>query len=92
MIESFRHRGLRQYFGDGNPRGINAEHADKIRLILGTLHAADRIEGMGLPTFNLHELKGDRKGIWAVTVRANWRIVFRFKDGNASEVDLEDYH
>ena len=92
MIESFRHKGLRLYFEDGNPRSINAEHADKIRLILGALQAANRIEGMKLPTFGLHALKGDRKGTWAVIVRANWRITFRFEDGAALDVDYEDYH
>lgn len=92
MIESFKHKGLRQYFEDDNPRGISAEHADKIRLILGALHAADRIEGMNLPTFGLHPLRGKRKGTWAVTVRANWRVTFRFEDGMAFNVDLEDYH
>jgi proteic killer suppression protein len=92
MIESFKHKGLRQYFEDDNPRGINPQHAEKIRLILGALHAADRLQGMDLPTFGLHELQGKRKGTWAVTVRANWRVTFRFKDGNAIDVNYEDYH
>ena len=47
---------------------------------------------MNLPGFGLHPLKGDLKGIWSVTVRANWRVIFRFKDGNARDVDLTDYH
>jgi len=47
---------------------------------------------MNLPTFRLHPLTGDLKGFWSVTVRANWRIIFRFKDGNAFDVDLIDYH
>lgn len=92
MIESFKHKGLRRYFADDDPRGINADHARKIRQILAALHAADRIEAMNLPTFGLHPLKGNRKGSWAVTVRANWRIVFRFENGSAYDVDLEDYH
>jgi toxin HigB-1 len=92
MIESFKHKGLRQYFEDDKPRGINPQHAEKIRLILGALQAADRPKGMDLPTFGLHELQGKRKGTWAVTVRANWRVTFRFKDGNAIDVHYEDYH
>ena len=56
------------------------------------LQAAETIEALRLPTFRLHELKGDRKGYWAVTVRANWRIIFRFEDGKARDVDLVDYH
>ena len=92
MIESFKHKGLRRYFEDDDHRGINPQHAKKIRLILGALHAADRLQGMDLPTFGLHELQGKRKGTWAVTVRANWRVTFRFKDGNAIDVNYEDYH
>jgi proteic killer suppression protein len=64
----------------------------KIKQILATLRAAETIGAMRLPTFGLHPLKGDLKGFWAVTVRANWRIIFRFEDGKASDVDLVDYH
>jgi proteic killer suppression protein len=92
MIESFKHKGLRQLFEDDSARGVNAEHLRKIRQILGVLHAAETIEALQLPTFGLHPLKGDLKGFWAVTVRANWRIIFRFEDGKASDVDLVDYH
>jgi proteic killer suppression protein len=92
MIESIRHKGLRQLFEDDNPKGVNAEHVRKIRQILGALHAAQTIDAMRLPTFGLHALKGDRKGYWAVTVRANWRVIFRFEDGKALDVDLVDYH
>jgi toxin HigB-1 len=92
MIESIRHKGLRQLFEDDNPKGVNAEHVRKIRQILGALQAAQTIDGMRLPTFGLHALKGDLKGYWAVTVRANWRVIFRFEDGKALDVDLVDYH
>ena len=92
MIENFKHKGLRQLFEDDNSRGLSAEHVRKLKQILATLHAAETIEGMRLPTFGLHQLKGDLKGFWAVTVRANWRVIFRFKDGNASDVGLVDYH
>jgi len=92
MIESFRHRGLRQLFEEDSARGVNAEHARKIKQILAMLAAAETIEALQLPTFHLHPLKGDLKGFWAVTVRANWRIIFRFEDGRASDVDLVDYH
>jgi len=92
MIESFKHKGLRQLFENDSVRGVSAEHVRKIRQILATLHAAETIEALRLPTFGLHPLKGDLKGFWAVTVRANWRIIFRFVDGKASDVDLVDYH
>jgi proteic killer suppression protein len=66
--------------------------AQRIGVILSTLQAAQSIDGMSVPNFQLHPLKGKLKGFWAVTVRANWRIVFRFKDGKAFDVDLVDYH
>jgi proteic killer suppression protein len=92
MIESIRHRGLRQLFVDDNPRGVNPEHVRKIRQIMGLLQAARTIADLDLPTFRLHPLKGDLQGFWSITVRANWRIIFRFEDGNAFDVDLIDYH
>ena len=92
MIESFKHKGLRQLFEDDNARGVSAEHLRKIKQILAALHAAETIEALRLPTFGLHPLKGDLKGFWAVTVRANWRIIFRFESGKATNVDLVDYH
>jgi toxin HigB-1 len=92
MIESFKHKGLRQLFEDDTAKGVNAEHVRKLRQILGVLHAAETIDALRLPTFGLHPLKGELKGFWAVTVRANWRVIFRFEDGKASDVDLVDYH
>ena len=92
MIESFKHKGLRQLFEDDNARGVSAEHLRKIKQILAALHAAETIEALRLPTFGLHPLKGDLKGFWAVTVRANWRIIFRFESGKATNVDLVDFH
>jgi proteic killer suppression protein len=92
MIESFRHKGLRRLFAEDDPSGVNAEHLQKIRRILTVLDAAATIKGVDHVGFRLHRLKGDYKGFWAVTVRANWRIVFRFEDGAALDVDLVDYH
>ena len=71
---------------------MNAEHVRKIKQILAVLQAAETIEALRLPTFRLHELKGDLKGYWAVTVRANWRIILRFEEGKAFDVDLVDCH
>jgi proteic killer suppression protein len=66
--------------------------ADAVERILTVLDAADTPQGLDLPGYRLHPLKGDRKGFWAVTVRANWRIVFRFESGNAHDVELINYH
>ena len=92
MIESFRHKGLRQLFENDNPRGVNAEHVRKIKQIPALLHAAEKIADMDYATFRLHPLKGELSGFWSLTVRANWRIIFRFADGGVSDVDLVDYH
>lgn len=92
MIVGFRHKGLRRFFETGDSRGINAEHAQRIKTILGVLDAAADLTEMELPSYHLHELSGDRRGVLSVTVRANWRITFRYAEGEASDVNLEDYH
>jgi len=92
MISSFAHKGLERFHRTGNVSGIQAIHAAKLRLILSLLDAAQTIEGMRLPALRLHKLKGERSDIWAATVQANWRVTFRFEDGNAHIVNYEDYH
>jgi toxin HigB-1 len=92
MIESFKHKGLRQLFEDDSPKGVNPKHVRKIKQILGLLNAAQKLSDLDYVTFRLHPLKGDLKGYWSMTVRANWRIIFTFKDGRAFDVDLVDYH
>lgn len=92
MIKSFVHKGLEQFFLTGNKAGIQPRHAVRLRLILAQLNQARTVDDMNIPTLRLHELKGNRKGIWAVTVQANWRVTFRFVAGNAEVVDYEDYH
>ncbi len=79
-------------FTTGSTAGIQAMHAKRLRLILAQLNQTRSIDDMNIPTFRLHPLKGNRKGIWAVTVQANWRITFRFIEGNAEVVNYEDYH
>lgn len=92
MIANIRHKGLRILFERGDASGLNPQHLEKITLILTTLNAAEAIEGMDLPSFRLHQLTGNFRGFWSVTVRANWRIIFQFEDGQATCVDLVDYH
>jgi proteic killer suppression protein len=92
MIKTFRHKGLKRLFEQDDPGGVNPEHVSKLRDILATLHAAPTVAHMDLPGFRLHPLKGRMKGIWAVTVRANWRVIFRFSEGNVEDVDYVDYH
>ena len=92
MIGSFKHKGLRHLFEDDDARKVKADQVDRLRIILSTLDQASNVHDLNQPTFRLHQLKGDRKGVWAVTVTANWRVTFRFEDGDAYDVDLEDYH
>lgn len=92
MIESFRHKGLKRFFEDDVGRKLPADMLERIRSILTLLDAAKVIKDMDRPTLGLHPLKGDLKGFWAVTVRANWRIIFRFDEAKAYDVDFLDYH
>jgi proteic killer suppression protein len=92
MIKSFRHKGLKLLFEEDDGRKLPSDMLLRIKIILSTLHAAEDIEGVNLPTFRLHPLKGDLKKYYAVTVRANWRIIFSFKGGDAFNVDFIDYH
>ena len=92
MIQSFRHKGLKRLYEDDDPRGVMAEHLTKLRSILARLDAAGSVDDMNLPGFGLHALKGPMRGFMAVTVRANWRVIFRLADGHAFDVDYLDYH
>jgi proteic killer suppression protein len=92
MIKSFQHKGLKRLFEKGDRRGVSAQLADKITRRLDSIDAAAQVTDLNLPGFNLHELKGDRKGTWSITVSGNWRITFEFRDGDAYIVDFEDYH
>ena len=92
MIRSFRHKGLKLLFEKGDRRKVRPESADKIERILARLEEASDAGNMDLPGYRLHPLKGRLAGFWSVTVSGNWRIVFRFEAGHASDVDLIDYH
>ncbi len=92
MIRGFRHKGLKRLFDKGEARGVWPDHVEKVENILAVLNRARVPEDMNLPGFRLHALRGDLRGYWAVTVRANWRVIFRFRDGDAHDVELTDYH
>ena len=91
-IQGFRHKGLERFFATGTKSGIQAKHADRLRLILGRLNAATSARDMNLPGLELHELHGGRKGTWAVKVSGNWRVTFTFAGKDVDRVDYEDYH
>jgi proteic killer suppression protein len=91
-IKAFRHKGLERFFTTGNKAGIQAKHADRLRLILGRLSVATAPGDMRLPGLDLHELEGQRKGTWTVSISGNWRITFAFDGLDVVRVNYEDYH
>lgn len=92
MIKSFAHKGLERFFLKGEKRALNAAHVARLERQLDRLDASTQVTDMNIPGWRFHELKGDRKGAWSVTVSGNWRLTFRFTGGNALDVNLEDYH
>ena len=86
------HKGLEGFYKTGKTSGIQAKHAKRLRLIISNLDQSETPNDMDLPGLRLHELKGNRKGIWSVMVSGNWRVTFRFKDRDAELVNYEDYH
>jgi len=92
MIKIFKHKGLEKLFLENDVSGINPEHIEKVENILLNIDSATNIQDINTPTYKLHQLKGNMKGVWSVTVRANWRITFKFNDGDAYILNYEDYH
>lgn len=92
MIQSFRHKGLEQFFLTGSMAGIQPRHAKRLQLILARLHASTSPRDMRLPGLQLHPLSGNRAGELAVSVSGNWRVTFRFEGTDTVQVDYEDYH
>lgn len=92
MIGTIQHKGLRRLYESNDRSGIRPDLVEKVRKILSALEAANSPEDMALPMFRFHALVGDRRGTYSVTVKANWRVTFRFHEGAAHGVNLEDYH
>jgi proteic killer suppression protein len=92
MIVSFRHKGLEAFFRSGTQAGIQPIHAKRLREMLTALHAAAGPDDLARPSWRLHGLSGDRAGFHAMTVQANWRLVFRFDGTNVELLDYLDYH
>jgi toxin HigB-1 len=92
MIRTFKHRGLKLYFETGNPKGVAADMASKIRIRLNVLNRAKELRDIELPGFGFHPLKGDRKGEYAISVTGNYRMTFRFDRGDVFNLNFEDYH
>lgn len=92
MIVSFKHKGLKRYYDKGDTSLIRQDQVQRIRRIIGLLDLAREMDEIAVPGLKLHPLTGDMKGFWSVSVSGNWRIIFRFEDAKAYDVDLIDYH
>jgi len=92
MIRTFRYRGLKRLYERGDRSGVPIDLTDRIALALADLDAATKPSDLGLPGYRTHPLKGDLKGLWSISISANWRITFRFEEGDAYDVDLVDCH
>jgi proteic killer suppression protein len=93
MIVSFRHKGLKRLYHEDDARGIRPDLLSRVRDILARLDVADDVRELAqVPGYRLHPLTGELRGLWSVTVRANWHIIFRFAKSHASDVELIDYH
>lgn len=92
MIKSFKHKEFKKFFLKYDSSGIEQQLVNRIKTRLTVIDAADWIDGIDMPGYDLHQLKDDRKDIWPISVSGNWRITFRFIDGDAEILNLEDYH
>lgn len=92
MIRSFKHRGLKRLYERDDRSGIRPDLLETVERILTVLNSASSPQALDIPRYHLHPLKGELKGLWSVTVRANWRIIFRFEGNDAFDVEMIDYH
>ena len=92
MLLLLRHRGLKRLYERDDRSGVNAEHAARLERILTLLDVAQRPADIDLPGYRLHPLKGHRKGEWSVSVSGNWRVTFRFDEGDVTDLNDEDFH
>jgi proteic killer suppression protein len=92
MIKSFKHKGLKKFFDSDVPSGIRPDLAPRIRRRLDALDAAENIRELNFPGFDLHPLKGKKKGLWSIHINGPLCITFRFEENDVYDVHLENYH
>jgi len=92
VIRKLKHKGLKRFFEDGDAKGLPAEHINKIQAVLVVLDTVSDVSYINIPGGRLHQLKGERKGYWSLTISRNWRITFQFDGKDVTDVDYEDYH
>ena len=92
-IRSIRHKGLKRFIEDDDPRELRRDQVNRLRAILTALIVASDMRGVeGPPGWRIHQLSGDRAGTWSISVSGNWRITFNVEGGVVTDLDLEDYH
>ena len=92
MIRTFRHKGLQRFFEKGDRSKIKPDHRKRVHLILTILNAAKDIQDINYPGSNLHRLTGEFESFWSVNISGNWRLIFKFEDGDVCDLDYLDYH
>ena len=92
MIISFQHKGLRKFYKTASKKGIDANHASKLQMILAALDIAEAPDDLDLPAFFLHPLQGNLSGYWSIKVNDNWRVIFRFTGNDVELLDYLDYY
>lgn len=92
VIVGFRHKGLERLYRDGSKKGVQPAHLTKLLRILSALDVAQVPDDLAIPSFRTHPLKGQRAGHWSIWVNGNWRVTFKFIDGDVELVDYQDYH
>ena len=92
MVGSIRHKGLAALYYEDKTKGVQQALVKRLRQILALLDTAFAVEDMNVPGLRFHQLKGELAGSYSVSVSGNWRVVFRFENGQALDVDLVDYH
>lgn len=93
MIRSFANSATRRFYELGKLSGFGGLDADAAHELLAALDAASNLSELGnLKSMGLHKLKGDRRGQWAMTINRRWRLCFEFRDGDALDVEIVDYH
>jgi toxin HigB-1 len=93
LIRSIKHKGLKRFVENNDARGIRPDMIERARNILAVLISAENMEGVnGPPGWRIHQLSGDRRGTWSISVTGNWRITFEAENNEIMNLDLEDYH
>jgi proteic killer suppression protein len=92
VIRTFAHKGLERLFREGSLRGIQPRHGQRLVDILARIHSATDLEDLRAPDLRLHRLKGALHEHWSIRVSGNWRVTFRFNNGDAFDVNYQDYH